>query len=242
MNLPIVIVDSHHKVLPAWANFRRSLHAPPRLLTLDHHTDTSPPFRNFIRSALKPGEFHGESLQKEWLAALDFQNALSVEESLLRLSNDEHIVTAIRTKIISSALVIAHNAYDTDLQIYEEHRIMCRGVDRKPQSNALLRSDYDQVLESFFLEDALRGFDDLLKKSNEPPLCKAPYILDIDLDYLNTIESVRPRDPKALQKLARNAGLISIATEPEYVKSCARDASVTSETLLPALLALLTSS
>ncbi len=146
--------------------------------------------------------------------------------------NDEHIVAAIKSNIISSALVIAHNATDTDLATYNEHKIICRSVDRKPNSKQLEKSDYDGVLESAFLHEMVDSFNKLLIEAKESVLDKKSYILDIDLDYFNTFNSIAPKDSRYFKMLVQNAGLLTVATEPEYVRSCARDVGLNSEGLL----------
>lgn len=231
----LIVVDSHHKVLSAWAKYRHTQKRPPRLLTLDHHTDTSKPFRNYLNSKYESNDAQIETQRRLLLNAIDFRKTDSVANAIEKLSNDEHIVTALKSDIISSALVLAHNAYDTDLAIYKEHRIICRSVDRKPNSKKILRSDCDNALESFFLNEMLVSFNDLLVAASESPLHEGPYILDIDLDYFNTLKSISPDDSDTIRNLAKNAGLITVATEPDHVRNCALDFELKSETLLSQL-------
>jgi len=219
----IEIVDSHHKVLPAWAGFRKNIKAAPRLITLDHHTDTSAPFRMHLKKNHSPDEF--ESIQKQLLGAINYKDKDSVTRALKNLNNDEHIVTAIKTDIISSAFVIAHNAADTDTNTYREHKIACQNLEK-----------HDDALESHTLTTALKNFDQIVAASDETALCSEPYILDIDLDYFNTFKSVDPDDSKVFKNLVENASLITIATEPEYVEGCALDPNLNSEYLLDVLL------
>jgi len=216
------IVDSHHKVLPAWADFRASLSTAPKLITLDHHTDTSAPFRMHLKNNHSPDEF--KSLQKSYLQDLDYKDKVSVQRALEKLNNDEHIVTAIKTDIISSAFVIAHNAADTDMNVYREHKIACRNLKR-----------HDDALESHKLIESLKSFDKILTEVNEEDLLSAPYILDIDLDYFNTFKSIAPDDSKVFKNLIENAGLITVATEPEYVEGCALEPGLDSDYLLKTL-------
>lgn len=215
----ISVVDSHHKALMSWANFRKKLNTAPRLISLDHHTDTSPPFRHYIRTHQKTENFL--SAQSKHLESIDFTNSKTVASAIEKLRNDEHIVTAIKTNIISSAFILAHNADDTDIDIYKEHKIVCRNI-----------SDHDTVLESSTLAKAFQDFNSTLKEADRSQLFTKPYILDIDLDYFNTFKSIDPEDSNYFKKLIQHAGLISIATEPEYVKSCALEPGLTSEFLM----------
>ena len=239
MRNPAVVVDSHHKVLASWAACRARLASAPRLLTLDHHTDTSASFRTAIRKAAGSDTSTVESLRKTWISEIDFHEQASIERAVSRLSNDEHVVTAIQSRIISSALVIAHDARNTDLATYREHRIICHAVSAEARAGQTPRGDCDRVLESEFLENAIASFDRVLKEASESGLRSGEYIFDIDLDYFNTMNSIAPKDSRTLRELAAGAALVTIATEPEYVKHCALDAGLTSEGLLSALLELL---
>jgi UPF0489 domain len=232
-----VVVRAHHHALLAWSQYRAGLSFAPRLITLDHHTDTSRPFRNRLR-ADHAADDH-DRLRAAWLGEIDFRKPDTVVAAIDRLGNDEHIVTAIAADIISSAFVVAHNARDTDLQTYREHKIMCRAINANTQSYDVSREDCDKVIASRFLDEMLTSFSHALADTGEPALQGGPYILDIDLDYFNTFASVATDDAAVLRKLASGAGLITIATEPEHVKACSLDPDLTSEFLQKRLMALL---
>ena len=227
----IYVVERHHEVLPAWAQYRRSLRQAPVLVTLDHHTDTSPPFRRHLGQHAS-ADAHLD-LRTQWLREIDFREHRTLVRACERLNNDEHIVTAIASDIVSAAMVVAHNAADTGASVFQEHRIVCRGVD---VSRTNVRAeDCARVLESDFLHPRLKDFDAILRAAGEQPLGERPYILDIDLDYFNTLSAVQPQDAAVFRSLVAGAGLVTIATEPEYVRNCALEAGLNSELLLQML-------
>ena len=239
----MIVVEHHHEVLPHWAAFRRTQQSAPRLLTLDHHTDTSRPFRRHLRRQARAQrqalsvEMEQE-LSRQLVSQLDYTDPLTIEAAMETLGNDEHVVAAIGADIIQSAFVIAHNAADTDQDIYLEHKIICRGVDEY-QHEGRTRPQPNNVLETDFLTKRLQDFDDLLRQLDEPLLRDAPFILDIDLDYFNTLRAVRPDAPELIRTLAKEAALLTVATEPSYVTHCAVEPGVTWAKLLAELRALL---
>lgn len=242
----IRVVDDHHKVLRHWAECRNTLAVAPRLLTLDHHTDTSKPFRKSIYGHLKKNNLQfSEAVfldyQSHYLSQIDFHSLMTVDHAIDNLSHDEHVVTAIKTDIISSALVIAHNATNTDLKTYEEHKIICNSIPEVENGLGVFKLDYDNVLDSDFLSGCLNRFDKIIDQAKESKILDSPFILDIDLDYFNTFASVKPKDSSFFKFLAQKASLITIATEPEYVKMCALDKDLTFDYILNELYLILDS-
>jgi hypothetical protein len=239
----MIIVEHHHEVLPHWATFRRTQSSAPRLLTLDHHTDTSRPFRRHLRRQARTqnqslSDAMERQLSQQLVAQIDHSDAHSIEASMETLGNDEHVVAAIGADIIRSAFVIAHKAADTAQAIYLEHKIICRGVDEYRHAGRM-RPQPDNVLEADFLSKRLQDFDDILTALDEPLLRAAPFILDIDLDYFNTLRAVRPDAPELIRALAQEAGLLTVATEPAFVTHCAVEPGVTWTQVLANLRALL---
>ena len=239
----MIVVEHHHEVLTHWAAFRRSQHSAPRLLTLDHHTDTSRPFRRYLRRQARAqnqrlSEAMEQELSQQLVAQLDHTDPCTIDLAMEKLGNDEHVVAAIGADIIQSAFVIAHNAADTTQDIYLEHKIICRGVDEYYHAGRT-RPLPDNVLETDFLTKRLQDFDDMLRLLDEPLLRDGPFILDIDLDYFNTLRAVRPDAPELIRTLAKEAALLTVATEPSYVTHCAVEPDVTWTKLLAELRVLL---
>ena len=239
----MIVVEHHHEVLPHWAACRRAQPTAPRLLTLDHHTDTSRPFRRHLRRQARAqgrrlSDAMERQLSRELVARLDPMDPRTIEAAMETLGNDEHVVAAIGAGIIRSAFVIAHNAADTGQDTYLEHKIICRGVDERRRGGRAWPNP-DNVLETEFLAGRLQDFDAIVKALDEPLLRDAPFILDVDLDYFNTLRSVRPEAAGLIRALAQEAVLVTVATEPEFVAHCAVEPGVTWTRLLADLRILL---
>ena len=83
MKRKTVIVEQHHEVLTAWAEFHRGSEVTPAVLTLDFHTDTLSCLRRKI------------------------QDPADAAEAVRVLHHDEHFDWALRHGIISQAVIIA---------------------------------------------------------------------------------------------------------------------------------------
>jgi hypothetical protein len=234
----VYIVESHQSVLEPWAEIRRSLTAAPALLTLDHHTDTKPPFLGHrFRSA-------GSSFSDAAKAAMDgmlpglikglrYDDEKSVQSAIFLLANDEHITTAIEAGIVWRAFVINHMSskgghpkiYATSAACTVECQKMDHGDCRAMHSA--------QMLESVYLDRALADLNAKAQNNGVPVVEAEPYILDIDLDYFHAETSIEPADTTTFYRLVEDALAITIAKEPTYVKSCRDEGSnVSSATLL----------
>lgn len=114
-NKKVYIAEKHHYMLLPWAQLRRELAEPPILLTFDNHTDTRIAFTGYLSCKYQDCQnpiklMHNESIKL--LEKLNFTDDKSVNEAILILRNDEHIDTAIKSGIISKALVIQYSQGD----------------------------------------------------------------------------------------------------------------------------------
>lgn len=227
------VVQSHHQVLSIWAEYRQRRERAPILITLDHHTDTSLPFRNYLKQKYPNDINLQEDDRQKLLKQISYLDAESVKVAQSLLSHDEHILTALKSDILSAAFVVAQNAMDTDLKIYREHNICCYSVARSGAQATL--KECDHVLEADFLQQALNHFNNIRQQNNEGDLLSQDYIFDVDLDYLNTRRAVTPENPTIYQQLFKNAGLVTVAAESEHVLLCSREAGLNSDILLESL-------
>ena len=256
-NKNVCIVESHHHVLFAWAEFRRTVTDPPFLISLDYHEDNIIPFRSYLahdRTSVIPREEH------QYLAEqIDFANESTIEEAIDKLKHDEHIWTATATDIIKAAFVINYQSgSDEPLSVEEQAYINSQswekivkgippipkpkrpftynrpenniyilssdcfiGCTKQPHNDSCTKQHRDQAIETEYLQDKINkihemagshfGFENILDAS---------YILDIDLDYFGTVDSVSPLSLDLFYKLIQKAEIITVARECNYVQLC----------------------
>jgi hypothetical protein len=105
--------ESHHYALLPWHEWRQDLSRPPRLLSIDFHTDTHPAFQHYAFYVRDPSPLrrkpHSEQDRTDRLAQLSPDDAASVDAAVLDLRHDEHIDAAIQCGILDAAFILAHN-------------------------------------------------------------------------------------------------------------------------------------
>jgi|GEM_PF-940550 len=107
----------------------------------------------------------------------------------------------------------------------------------KDSHSACARRLYDEALESPFLDRQIGVLKEMaLATDLAAPLSDQGFILDIDLDYFHTQQSIAPVDATTFHQLIRSARAISIAEEPRFVENLALDASLRSDWLLEKML------
>jgi hypothetical protein len=124
----VFIVDSHHQVLMPWSLIRRQCSEAPNLITLDHHTDTHKPFRNYVCSTCNSNETCQQDLRERLLSTLDWKNNVSIEDAIKLLKHDEHIQTATATGIINIAFAINLSGSTTSSIEEEKYQTQTKGL------------------------------------------------------------------------------------------------------------------
>ncbi|MFV8531522.1 UPF0489 family protein [Ralstonia pseudosolanacearum] len=236
----VYIVRSHHHVLQSWAEIRRSLSAAPALLTLDHHTDTYEPFlrHRYHATHRTPGDDKRDAMDAllpVMIAELRYDDEASVLEAIYKLYNDEHVRTAIMGGIMSHGFVVnlSNENHSEHGIIYLTSSICAIGCKKMPHDDDCTPVHSGQVLESVYLDHELGELNTMAQKDGVPAVETKPYVLDIDLDYFHSEKAIEPDDPATFYRLVRNAVAVTIATEPDYVKSCRDEGSkVTGKSLL----------
>lgn len=191
----IATVEQHHQVIIHWSELRRTLNAPPAVWTLDYHTDTMPCFRG-ERPAPSPDTW---------------QSPLAAAEAAKLLRHDEHFDWALRAGIINQAF-IGICGDNTDIIAHPD--ISVHRPQNFPSSEIILnqpelfRPQAESVLESSFLS----------KLFPQLPSPGETYILDIDCDYILCRQALYPKDNSLITQLIRNAALVTLSTENDWVK------------------------
>lgn len=235
-NKKIGIEEEHHHVLKYWIYYTLESSSVPYLITLDHHIDTLSAFNKYgWFNIKKENDSSVKELQRVKQVVQKLIEDINLKDLsfLQNLKHDEHIDFSIKKNIISKAFVISYSSEPSlrdmnNENIYYIRRSSCYiGCNKTIHDDECTRKIYDTCIESGFLQDAL---------NNIPIEYKDNYILDIDLDYFHTIKSLDPKSKEVFYDLIKNAKLITIATECEWVNRTKLDEEINSEYILDKLL------
>lgn len=205
-NKKVFIVEKHHEVLQKWEGAEGC-----NMITFDCHTDT--------RKAFLVHCYHHEGITAKQLIADYKSKKLSIAKVIDMLRYDEHIDFATKANLIDTAFVVSpaspsHNINNNSKIIeYECYDIL---------NNHNYFYQRSMALDNFVIDAAITH----IKSQNNSFF--ENYILDIDLDYINTL-SVFDKDLSSFRGLMKNAKFITIAKEPEHVKLCYKTLVVESE-------------
>lgn len=221
-------VDSHQEVLLPWSKYRRRVDEAPLLITFDYHTDLWEPFQSSTESG---------GLRDKLVEEINFDDDSSVRKAVDNLGNDEHITTAIRGNIISKAYVVAR-----DGDKYKNKCSQYSRCNKEPQYKFCMEHQCDnqdifvpdwkqlnnnrecEVITDDFL---VKIFDEIKKRDNfnisKDFLKNTKYILDIDMDYFTCPDNFTNQNCDFFYSLIRNANIITIAIEENYVNSLSKD-------------------
>lgn len=269
-NKKIYIVEQHHHALLPWAKYRKTLLKAPILISLDHHTDTRSAFlyNSYDFKKDKPNEvlrkqliqdvdFENENSMINALTKLrnDEHIDTSIQSDIISkafivcysqsndrpLSNEESKYMSSWRKNFFNKIPDPERPFtypESNIYIVENKcSIGCEG----PHNDDCVIPHFNQAIESNFLQHKLSIFNEmrpgLIINSNK---IIEDYILDIDLDYFHTMAYISPIDPSIFYSMIRNAKIITIATEPDFVdmwrKDYGYDLNINSQTLLEKLL------
>lgn len=239
-DVPVYVFERHSSAIIPWAHYRRNHAGPCPLVTLDRHTDTMTPFLRWAYWNVEPPHVREkwEPVRKRRIEEFVLANDQCIELAAKDLWNDEHIQAAIELHIVSEAFIVAFNSPSKDNRRQELHYLPSNchhGCGKRPHDDECVRRHSDLAIADAHLAPLLTGNRSwkLLYDSG------SKFILDIDLDYFRTQKALRPDSHEFFSSLAKRASIITIATEPNYVKDSRLDEDVDSESSLSALISIL---
>ena len=220
--------------LIAWAEMRQCISGDCYLITLDHHTDTNPSYLRSLFKQVGRDLPQMEKLRQNRINGIHLSDPHSVIAACDGLYHDEHIDVAIRCGIFKTAFVIQHSHYKLLPEWIENNMVVWpTEIDLDRATEQEKRDYYDLALEDAFLERQL------LQWPGNFSLGNFQYILDIDMDYFKTRQSLRPYSRSIIQSLVKGAVGITIAQESEWVRRLYRDEPMAPSEMLNCLRALL---
>lgn len=258
----IFIFENHATAFYVWATNYPLNGSKPYLITLDHHTDTLLAFCRFAYNSCEGETDKAITLQQQLLKDIDLSDCNSISSAVDKLKHDEHIDAAIKTGIISHSFSLqlmepTGTLSNEEIEYFKIDQIerMVNQIPRPdgpytysmPQDKMFIIPPYksitDQdllnnknwVLEDFYLQKQIDIIKCVMRSSGLA--CSSPYILDIDLDYFQTLKSVYPDTTNLFYGLIRNASYITIAKESSCVEMLKVEGeSINSEMLLDRIL------
>ena len=111
------------------------------------------------------------------------------------------------------------------------------GCNKMPHDDECLIRLYADAIESDFLNYQLAVVSQMSETSGLGAFKQSQYVLDIDLDYFHSDESIKPKDSKTFNSLIRNAQALTVAMERGCVETLKLEGEqIDSEILLVQLL------
>ncbi len=105
-----------------------------------------------------------------------------------------------------------------DSNIYIPENRCAVGCTRGPHNDDCVIPHYNQCIESVLLDDKLKIIEDMNSTLITNGKLNEKYILDFDLDYFHTKQSINPNDPKTFYSLIQDAEIITITKEEDWIK------------------------
>lgn len=178
------------------------------MLTLDHHTDTHEAFVKFAYHKNAKSMVGIEPIMAKRLAEVEWRDHQSVRAAVNDLNNDEQIDAALQLGLFSYAFCFNNehkNAIpgDTALAIDRVYWIGEECEDGFEELHA------GQVLESELLAKLISRANNMAASVGIEDITKVPCVLDIDLDYFKTKNSISPADASLIHKLIKGSVLQS---------------------------------
>jgi len=245
----VFITEKHHHNLIPWG-YGKQNYGDLILFTLDDHIDTHEPFLSYAYNQQE--NKIDEHKVKDELDKINYKDILTIKNAIPKLENDEQIKTAIKTNIIEKCFIISYsNSSDSpksfeekkyldnnfidgninyptrpftypDTEIYIPENICSVGCKAAPHNDSCRIPHFNQCLESVFWEHKLGIMEEMNSKLINRGVFLRDYILDIDLDYFHTRESISPSDANIFYSIINKSKFITITKEEDFIQEWAR--------------------
>ena len=220
----LYICEKHHHVLLPWAMIREEKENI-LLLTFDHHTDTHDAFLHYLY-------YNNEEKLDNLIKKINYKDHESIISTIKLLRNDEHIDTALKCNFINKAFVISYDGgldKPTSYEFEEIHKnletkvqllmglISLPDIQTYPESDIYIIGTSDYIDNSNCISDEfISTMIKKIKVMSNIDIASNDYILDIDLDYFHTYDSINRNDLDQFKYILSKAHAITIVTEPSF--------------------------
>jgi len=265
-NKSIYIFENHNEAIIPWQQISSLLNSQPALLTLDYHTDTHLGLLNYIYNVLNiQGDYQQQVKKSNEISSHPF-NTLEIVEKLRNDEQIDFSIKAnfiSHSYVISQSTNNMFTIKSLEEQIWWNEKMKPQNMFNfnipKPigknyilPENKIIELDndifnileiYDERLQKDLVIDdkvlsykisKIMNINCSIFGSNYDFLNN--FILDIDLDYFNTLNAINPEEKNIFYSLIYKAKAITIAKESYFVNDLKLDKTLSVDFLLERLL------
>jgi hypothetical protein len=264
-NKSVYIFEDHNEAIIPWQQISSLLNSKPALLTLDYHTDTHLGLLNYIHNILNIQRDYQQKIKKSNEISSQPFNILKIVEKLRNDEQIDFAIRAnfiSHAYVISQNNSMFTIKSTEEQQWWKEKRIPQNIINfniPKPigknyilPENKIIELDNDifDILEIY--EERLQKdlvIDDKVLSHKISKIMNINcsifgsnydflnnFILDIDLDYFNTLNAINPEEKNIFYSLIYKAKAITIAKESYFVNDLKLDKTLSVDFLLERLL------
>jgi len=263
-NKSVYIFEDHNEAIIPWQQISSLLNSQPALLTLDYHTDTRLGLSNYIHNVLNIQRDYQQQIQKSNEISSKPFNSLEIVEKLrndeqidfsIRANfishayvisqSNNNTIKSLEEKQWWNEKMKPQNMFNFNIPkpigknyILPENKIIeldndifniLEIYDERLQKDLVID---DKVLS--YKISKIMNINCSIFGNNYDFLNN--FILDIDLDYFNTLNSINPEEKNIFYSLIYKAKAITIAKESYFVNNLKLDETLSVDFLLKRLL------
>lgn len=227
----IYITDHHQQVLLPWyLEYVNQEYKSFELFTFDYHSDTIFPFSRYAYDVLEDRRLH-EAFKKDKINKVKSKLSVdSIKKLISNIRNDEFILAALELDIINrfTSMNFSPHTHPRNIGVEHKPRTICSCNYFPPGKHC----EFDEVLCKY----CIPRLDDNFMNSYKFDLPSKPYILDIDLDYFQTINNFKYKELTYFKNLVVNSSFLTIAKSESNFTLTVNDETTTIDDVEKALL------